>query len=210
MGFSLSHIAEDVFAAMVNAERSAFLRTSGLEAAADRTFVQSVSELATCEAQFEPVGGRSFDGACRVDVVVRVRPGEGVAFELKLGNTRLTKTRVDKEWLKTCVPSSHKDNRWSGNVLAVLDRRIHNQDDVELVVRTNGERLRLIRPWYFVARRAVLNAWSADPPSFSPNVRQLPFEQIVASFGGPDSFNQLVRKMVNIDYFTAWGLNEAG
>jgi hypothetical protein len=74
----------------------------------------------------------------------RLRPGVATAFELKLGLTWLTKTRLDDEWLQPCV-SSHGGRRWSGNVIAVLDRRFPNEAVTELVARTATERLKLTR-----------------------------------------------------------------
>lgn len=209
MPLSISHIAEDIFARMANERRDAFLEVTGLAAEADTAFIHSLPELATCEAQIEPVGGRAFDGASRVDVVVRLRPGVAAAFELKLGTTRLSKRRFDNEWFQPCAPS-HADRRWSGNVMAVLDRRFENHVADELAVRTGGERLQLIRPWFLVARKAVLQALCNDPPAFGSAVRQLAFEDVVACFGGRDAFNLLVRSMLDINYFDEWVLNDAG
>ena len=94
--------------------------------------------------------------------------------------------------------------------MAVLDRRFEGHTVTELAVRAGGERLELIRPWFFVARRAVLKAWKSNPPSFGSAVRQLAFEDIVAGFGGREAFNQLVRGMLEVDYFEEWVLNDAG
>lgn len=209
MALSISHIAEDIFARMANEKRDAFLEVTGLAAEADTAFVHALPELASCEAQIEPMGGRSFDGASRVDVVVRLRPGVAAGFELKLGTARLTKRRFDGEWLQPCAPS-HADRRWSGNVMAALDRRFGNHVADELAVKVDGERLQLIRPWFLVARKGVLKALRNDPPSFGSAVRQLAFEDVVAHFGGREAFNLLVRSMLDVDYFEEWVLNDAG
>lgn len=202
---SLSHFAEDIFAEMANRSREAFIEATGLSAEADPAFVRSVSELAICEATFEPVCDRIFDGACRVDVAVRVRPGAAAAFELKLGATRITKTRVDDEWLQPCTPS-HGGRRWKGNVIAVLDRRFEGAAVETLGIRigSNAERLELIRPWCFVARRRILNAWRNSPPSFSSGARLIAFEDVVAAFGGAEAFNGLVCGMLDINFYDEW------
>jgi len=188
---------------MINHARESFLETTGLDVEADSTFIRSARELATCEANFEPVCGRTFDGACRVDVVVRLRPGMAAAFELKLGTTRLTKSRVDGEWLPPCLPS-HGGRRWRGNVMAVLERRFLGATVDTLSVRTTNERLTLIHPWFLVARGSVLRAWKGDPPSFSSAVRQVAFEDIVSSFGNAEAFNRLVQGMLDIDFYNEW------
>lgn len=209
MALSISHIAEDIFVRMVNEKRDAFLEVTGLAVEADIEFVHALPELATREATIEPVGGRAFDGASRVDVIVRLRPGIAAGFELKLGTTRLTKRRFDDEWLQPCAPS-HADRRWRGTVMAVLDRRFGDHVADQLVVRADQECLQLIRPWFLVARKGILRALRNDPPNFGSAVRQLAFEDVVTSFGGRDAFNLLVRRMLDIDYFEEWALNDAG
>lgn len=203
MPLSLSHLAEDIVAAMANERRVAFIQAVGLGADTSPEFIESIPILATCEAQFDPVADRSFDGACRVDVVVRVRPGFAAAFELKLGTNRLTRARVDEEWLPPCTPS-HQDRRWKGNVMAVLERRFAGTTVERLVVSADGERLELITPWYVIARRKVLNGWKRAPPQFSGAVRQVAFEDIVAGFGDPQAFNELIRRLLKIDYYDQW------
>jgi hypothetical protein len=203
MPLSLSHMAEDIFASMINHTREPFLELTGLKAIADPVFVHAVPELATCEVGFEPVCGRAFDGASRVDVIVRLRPGVATAFELKVGTTRVTKTRVDDEWLRPCVPS-HADRRWRGNVMAVLERRFDGVSVETLRVRSHTERLALIQPWFFVARRCVLRAWKHNPPRFSAAVRQIAFEDVVDAFGNEETFNGLVRGMLAINYYKEW------
>ena len=203
MPLSLSHLGEDLFAAMANERRFAFIQAVGLSSDTTREFIESVPILATCEAHFEPVAGRSFDGACRVDVIVRVRPGFAAAFELKLGTNRLTRARIDEEWLPECTPS-HQDRRWKGNVMAVLERRFAHTTVDRLTVSAAGEPVELITPWYVVARRKVLNGWQEAPPRFSPAVRQVAFEDIVAGFGDRAAFNELVRRLLEIDYYDEW------
>jgi len=90
---------------MVNRGREAVVSLFGLEDDVDSSFISSTRELATHDVPLAPIGGRSFDGASRVDVVVRYRPGMAVAVELKLGTTRLSRTRIDEEWLAPCGPS---------------------------------------------------------------------------------------------------------
>src|SRR5438105_2092983 len=109
MNFSLSHIAEPLFAEMINRNREGFLRRCNLFDQADLDFVRSFPVIAECDARLERFGGRGFDGKSRVDVVVRLRKDLATGFELKLGQTGLDKNIVNK-WLAPCTPS-HKDRR---------------------------------------------------------------------------------------------------
>lgn len=203
MPIALTHFAESVFAAMVNEQRDAFLSLCGLTDEADADFVHAVHELAACEVQFEPFGGRAFDGASRVDVVVRLRRNRAVPFELKLGSTRLNKARINGEWLAPCQPS-HDDRRWKGNMMAILDRRFSEPVPDELIVNVEGERLTLTRTWFVITRRQTLNAWATSPPGFGEHVRRIAFEDVVQKFGGQNAFNRMILKMLDFDFYREW------
>jgi hypothetical protein len=127
------------------------------------------------------------------------------AFELKLGTTRLSKTRVDDEWLACCT-SSHNDRRWKGNMMAILDRRFSLPVDGDLTVELDGARHILTPTWFLVARRSTLSAWEGAGPAFSENVRRLAFEDVVDGFGGREPFNALVAEILAIDFYREWVL----
>jgi hypothetical protein len=207
MAISLPYLAEVLFAAMVNRRRDEFFALSELDRFADLDFVRAAPEIASREVPLARFAGKAFDGASRIDVVVRLRPGVATAFELKLGTTRLSKSRVDEEWLACCVPS-HNDRRWKGNMMAILERRFSRPVDAELAVDLNGERLVLTPMWFVVARRATLSAWETACPAFSENVRRLAFEQVVESFGGREPFNTLVAETLAIDFYREWVLGD--
>lgn len=204
MPIALTHFAEKVFAAMVNEQRDAFVSLCGLTDDADADFVHAARELAACDVQLARFGGRAFDGASRVDVVVRLRQDRAVPFELKLGGTRLDSARINRDWLAPCQPSSHADNRWRGNMMAILDRRFPEPVPDELIVNVDGERLTLTRSWFVVARRRTINAWATFPPGFSEHVRLLAFEDVVQSFGGRNAFNRMIREMLDFDFYREW------
>lgn len=88
--------------------------------------------------------------------------------------------------------------------MAVLERRFTDTSVERLVVNVAGERLELIRPWFVVTRRKVLEAWKRNSPAFSDAVRQVAFEDVVAGFGGGAAFNELVRRLLEIDYYNEW------
>lgn len=209
MSICLPYLSEFLFTEMVNRERNAILPLLALDGGADPEFVKSTPELATRDVRLAPIGGLRFDGASRVDVIVRYQAGMAVAVELKLGTTRLSKTRIDEEWLAPCSPS-HNGRRWKGNMMAVLERRFDRPVNEDLVATTNGERLALAPRWVLVARREILAKWKTSPPEFSSNVARLAFEDVVTAFGGPEPFNRLVRQLLSVDFYSEWVLGNGG
>ncbi len=204
MPIALTHIGEEVFAALVNKQRDAFLDFCGLTDEADADFVKAVPELAACEVRFEPFGGRVFDGASRVDVVVRLRRDRAVPFELKLGSTRLNKARINDEWLAPCQPSSHTDRRWKGNVMAILDRRFSVPVPDDLIVKIEGEPITLTRNWFVITRRQTPKAWETSPPGFAEHVRFRAFKDVVDRCGGQNAFNPMIPEMLDFDFYSKW------
>jgi len=204
MLLSLTYLSEAIFVEIVNCKRSAFAEVARLKDIAPDFFDQTPT-VAFREVPLEPYAHRRFDGASRVGTVVSVAPGLATAFELKLGTTRLTKTRVDDEWLAECTPS-HGGSRWSGNMMAILERRFKGtKPERDLCVKVNNEQVyALTRSWYVVARRSVLDSWRTSSPKFSGQVQLLAFEDVVEAFGGKPAFNELVGELLNIDYYDAW------
>ena len=209
MPISLPYLSEAIFVAMVNQKRDAFLRIAGLTGVDIAYFSDADRLVAFRDASLLPYGGRAFDGASRVDVVVSIAPALATAFELKLGTTRLSKSRIDSEWLSTCKPS-HADKRWSGNMMAILDRHFDEPaPDGDLTVAVDTvRRFALTRDWYVVARRPTLTSWRASKPNFSDHVQFLAFEDVVDEFGGKPAFNDLMGDMLNFDFYEAW-VNES-
>lgn len=203
MSLSLTHFAESLFAAMANESRESVLAACGLTTVADPELVKGADQMAFCHVGLESFSGKSFDRASQVDVVFRVRDGLAVAFELKLGRTRLDKTRVDEEWLRPCE-TSHGGRRWRGNMMAILDRRFPGPPPDDLAVQVKSGRLVLLREWVVVARQETLESWRMTPPEFGSHVAQVSFESVIEAFGGKIAFNDLVRRQLDIDYFDKW------
>lgn len=207
MPLALTHFSEAIFVALVNQRRNrdAFLSVAGLTGV-DPDFFAAAECVAFREAKLQPYGGRAFDGASRVDVVVRIAPRLATAFELKLGTTRLSKSRIDSEFLVDCSPS-HIDKRWRGNMMAILDRRFHGKaapgEPLTVTVDKVGD-LPLTREWFVVARRSTIEQWELTKPMFSEHVGLLEFERIVEVCGGKATFNELVREMLEIDFYEKW------
>lgn len=205
MPISLSHLGEIIAAEMAERERTATVAALGITALADLDHVKSVNRFAFHECKLARHHGYIFDGASRIDVVLWIRPNLAVALELKLGTTRLTKTRIDEEFLSDCR-TSHNGQRIAGNMMAILDRRFGDIATADgLSVELENTYVELSRDWFVVTRRCVLDKWTGnDRPNFSPNTSCVTIGELVAAFGGQQPFNTLVRKLLDIDYFQEW------
>jgi hypothetical protein len=214
MAVSLTHFGEALIARMANELRGRFIELCKLGDDADAAFVNGAQTIAHCEVPLLPYRNVAFDGASRVDLVVRVATDRGIPFEVKLGATRLSKSRIDQEWLCGCE-FSHRRKRFSGNVMSILERKFPQEVPLEdLRVKLNKDvSLKLTNTWFVIARHAVLKSWAAQArPAFSDRVRLLSFESIVDCYGGKDKFNALVREMLSFDYYDQWikrGLDSA-
>ena len=90
-------------------------------------------------------------------------------------------------------------------MMAILDRRFPDSvGDEDLVAIDAGKPLVLTRRWFVVARRATISVWESDPLAFSEHARYLAFEDIVDCIGGKDVFNNLVREMLDFDFYDSW------
>lgn len=204
MAVSLTHLGEALVARMANTLRADFLDLCGL---LDRAYFDGdIEPIAHAEVPLSPYSSRSFDGAHKVDLVVLLGRDLGVPFEVKLGGTRMTRRRVDEEWLDRCS-LSHGGRRIRGNMMSILERKFPNelpQDDLKARLKPDRY-VELTEEWFVIARRNVLEGWNgASCPSFSPRARLLDFESVVDRFGGREPFNDMVHDLLNFDYYDAW------
>ena len=204
---SLTHLGEALVVRMANTLRADFLDLCELRDRADLAYVDGgIEPIAHGEVPLSPYSGRSFDGAHKVDLVVLLNRDLGVPFEVKLGDTRMTKSRVDEEWLDGCG-LSHGGRRIRGNMMSILERKLPNelpQDDLK--VRLEPDRyVKLTEEWFVIGRSNVLEGWNgAARPSFSPRAQLLDFESIIEHFGGKERFNDAVRDLLCFDYYDTW------
>ena len=106
MPVELTHVGEAVVANMINSMRWEFIELCSLVSQSNKRFVIDMTrQIVFANAKLAPYGGLGFDGASCVDVIVRVQENLAIPFELKLGRDRLTKSRIDKEWLSGCESS---------------------------------------------------------------------------------------------------------
>ncbi len=96
-------------------------------------------------------------------------------------------------------------------MMAILERKFKDVADAhDLVARVQDGASKdpksfvLTREWFVVARRSIVTRWKLAPPTFSPYVKLLAFEDIVDAFGGKSAFNTLVKSLLDIDFYDAW------
>lgn len=202
---SLSHLGETIVAAMANRRRLEVIDALELSDAADPAFVTGLDQFAFTECRLSPHGEYAFDGASRVDVILWLRPDSAVACELKLGTSRLTKSRIDDEFLADCRPS-HGGQRLAGNMMAILDRRFGSHAPKEgLAVQIDRQSVPLADKWYVIVQPSVLARWTGGAaPAFSSRERCVSVNTIIDAFGGKQPFNDLVGELLAVDFYGAW------
>jgi hypothetical protein len=207
MPISLSHLGEVIVAKMAERERLKTIDALGLTESADLDHVRTVGRFAFHECKLAPHHGYIFDGASRVDVILWIRPDLCIALELKLGATRLTRTRINDEFLDDCR-TSHNGRRIAGNMMAILDRRFgHTAPADGLEVELYDTRVPVSRNWFVVTRQSVLDKWVGEErPNLSLNTSCVTISSLVAAFGGQRIFNTFVRELLDVDYFNEWVL----
>lgn len=205
MAVDLSHVGEAIVSQMIDSMRLRFLDLCQLSERADRLLLADrFQSVVFANVGLTPYGGVSFDGASCVDLVVLIQEKLGVPFELKLGETRLTKRRIG-EWLSGCK-LSHRGKRFSGNMMSILERKFPAAVPADTLRARVGDReVALTKEWFVIARSRVLRRWEGVArPAFSANVRLLGFETIVHGFGGQECFNAMVHDVLNFDYYSEW------
>ena len=205
---ALTHLAEAIFVELINQKRNEFFDLVKLKGV-DKQFFNNADRVAFREVPLERYEGKAFDGASRVDVVVTIAKGKAIAFELKLGLTRLYKKAVNE--LLTPCESTHGGSRWSGNMMAILSFPTDSAQKEKLSVTVmqtaeDGVSYSLEKEWFIVARRNTIRRWEsgAEKPNFNKNVRFLAFEDVVEKLGGKAAFNSLVRQMLKFDFYDTW------
>ncbi len=205
MPISLPHLGEAIVAAMANRKRHGVIDALELSEVADPDFVTELDQFAFAECRLSPHGDYTFDGASRVDVTLWLRPDCAVACELKLGTSRLTKTRIDDEFLVDCRPS-HGGQRLAGNMMAILDRRFGSHAPTQgLAVQIAQRSVPLADDWYVIVQPSVLKRWTVEAaPAFSNRTRCVSINAIVDAFGGKEPFNELVGELLDVDFYDTW------
>lgn len=195
---ALTHVGERLLAEMYG--RSPSVRAE----LAQRVGPAVVGRRAVPEAPLASYGSLRFDGASRIDVaLVNDSSSKVMACEAKLGVDRLGAREFDSRFLAPCC-TSHQGTRVRGSMPAILDRKLP-ASKAPLLARIDDRELEVEPTWILVVRLRVAERWiRRGRPGLSRRCHVVPFEDLVAAYGGRDPFNALVRELLDVDYFGAW------
>ena len=206
MSLQLFHIGELLIAEMFN-------QSEAVRAHFQSILIQSktirIAEAVT-ELCLRPCNGLRFDGAHRIDVALLTHDVDAhervcIPIEAKLGTARLTTSVFNERFLKQCVIDQHADPRISGNMIAVLERKLPVQclqSPIETIHR--GIVYLLTEGWVLVVRRRLANEWRVNGmPALSKSCTLVAIEDLVSVFG-EGNFDDLVRRVLNFEYYKEW------
>ena len=197
MAIGLTHLGEAIVQKLIELQPNRFLELC------ERPKTGVHGGRVFREVELLPHAGRRFDGASRVDLVVPLSATEALPVEVKLGETRLSKRRVDTEWLSGCR-TSHGETAWAGNMMSILDQLIPSHTtDQRLVAHTDVADYPLTQEWCVVVRQRTAAAWTGEgSPAFS-RARIISFDELVSAFK-PAEFDEIVRRLVSFPYYDTW------
>lgn len=215
MPVQLTHIGEDIVAAMLNslAERQELCQVkclrSGVSMADDiqdqkvggsPSFLAEDATLIVCHDNCR----YACDGEQKVDVLC-AGGDHAIAIEAKLGETRMTPAEFKKRFCVPCDKSTHADARLRGSMIAVLERALPFDEPPtsEIVANIAQAQWTLARPWWLVVRQSVANKWNGIFP-VGENARILVFDSLAQTYGTRQQFDQLVQRVLGTDFAGRW------
>jgi hypothetical protein len=209
MAVKPTHIGEALVAGMIQNLGDKFFDFLREQNSFCTDAIAQVPTRAITEAKLRPYNGINFDGASRVDVLVLLTAEKALPIEVKLGKTRLSKTRIDDNWLRVCG-RSHDNARYTGNMMSILERKfpLGPHEDRLMAEVPGGNPVTLMKKWILIAPGEVVDEWKRPNgmPAFE-NASLLSFEDLVKVHGGREPFNRLVEKILPTDPYAEWGLN---
>ena len=197
MPIGLTHFGEAIVQTLIERQPNRFLELCGLPASG------VFGGRAFREARLLPNDKKRFDGASLIDLIVPLNTHEALPVEVKLGATRLSKQRVETEWLYSCRPS-HKDTAWAGNMMSILDQLIpSNRPNERLVAHVDGTDYPLTQSWCVVVRRRTAVSWTGEGRPSLARATIVSFDDLVEGFM-PDEFDEIVRNIITFPYYNTW------
>jgi hypothetical protein len=212
----ISHIGEDLIAEMLRSIDQRKQLDRIVCAATNRTLAQDVEEFdlgdqltfsAEDASLVVDTGDRKYscDGEQKVDVLCRGN-GSAIAFESKLGNTRMAVSEFRKRFRTTCAISKHSDSRLSGSMIAVLERSMPFEGECRLFAKTNETSLLVRKPWWLVVRQSVFQTWNIRNDIPVKSARILLFDELAQLFGSRQHFDGMVNRLIGSDFSRRWQL----
>jgi hypothetical protein len=216
MPIELTHIGEDLVAAMLESlcHRNELSRVvcdvSGCTLAADieESGLGNAVHFRADDANLMVESGKrtfSCDGEQKVDVLCAGQ-NRAIAFEAKLGIERMGAADFRKRFCTRCERSKHADDRISGSMVAVLERSLPFEEDCNLVARTGKGQWHVARPWWLVLRESIVTKWRKSGNFPVTSARIVSFDALAGLYGSKHQFNQLVKRVVGLDFAARWGI----
>lgn len=214
MSIKLSHIGEELIAEMLRSLAQRHELDRVVCAVSRRSLAKDIQEADLGEPLAFRAEDASLivrddglayacDGEQKVDVLCT---GEyrAIAFEAKLGETRMGSAEFRRRFCTRCEKSKHTDLRLSGSMVAVLERSLPFDGAPALIGEIEGDQWTLVQPWWLVVRQSVVDKWRGDIPVTSARV--LIFDSLVQAYGSRQQFDQLVQRVVGADFAGRWGI----
>lgn len=142
------------------------------------------------------------DGEQKVDVLC-AGTASAIAFEAKLGETRMASSDFRKRFCGQCK-TSHSESRLSGSMVAVLDRKFPFDGTYDLIAKVDDVQWRLVRPWWLVVRQSVVDKWRKAKDIPVASARILVFDALAQTYGSRQQFEQLVQRVVGSAFAGRW------
>lgn len=216
MPIQLSHIGEDLIAAMLDSLANRGVLSRVTCAISGRSLADDIREGGLAE----PIAFRADDAmlvihvgdiayACdgKQTVDVLCTGGEhAIAVEAKLGETRMGTAEFRKRFCLHCQKSKHSDSRLSGRMVAVLERSLPFEGLSRLVAQVDDAQWTLAEPWWLVVRQSVLDKWRKSNDFPVTSARILVFDALAKLYGSRQEFDQLVQRVVGANFAGRWGI----
>jgi len=196
----LSHIGEILLSSLIS--ESADVK----KILFDDAFIQNNSIKVIPEIRLDACGSLIFDGVHKIDVsVLDLNNSICYPIEAKLGLDRLSKNEFEKRFIADCG-TSHKAARVKGSMISILERRLPVQcKGHDLTVTYNGQKFIVSDNWSLVCRQPVINKWSlTGKPALSGKCSIISFESLVRAYGSNNDFNNLMKRLLEKDYYAEW------
>lgn len=221
MPIELSHIGEDLIAEILRTLAEQQKLHKVICAISGRSLIDDLrdfelGEILTFRAEEASlavhVGCNVYacDGEQRVDVLCTGNR-RAIAFEAKLGETRMTPAEFRKRFCTPCEISNHADSRLRGNMIAVLERSLPFGDTSILIAETEANQSTLAVPWWLVVRQVIANRWQRSNDLPVNHARILSFDMLAKVYGSRPKFDQMVNRVIGENFASRWRipLNES-
>ena len=149
------------------------------------------------------------DGEQKVDVLC-TGAANAIAFEAKLGETRMGSSEFRKRFCVRCEKSKHSDSRLSGSMVAVLERSLPFDGTSNLVAQVDDAKWSLVQPWWLVIRQSVVAKWRRANDIPVASARVLVFDSLAQTYGSGRQFDQLVQSVIGSNFARRWRIPLSG